>query len=224
MKTAIKLFIGLILLSSCGGSDSDSPEPNNGTNELGDFNLIFPDNNLVCTEGTDVGTSETAIEFLWSTAENATSYEIQITNQDSGNVINTSSTTTEKTVTLPKNTQFSWTVTAIFGDQSKKSEQWNFYSEGIAVENYAPFPANITVEDNNDNTVKISWTTEDLDNDLKNYDVYVGESNNMELLLESTEDTSINSYAITSGTEYTVKVISRDNNNNTSSSLKTFEY
>ena len=58
MKTVLKIFIGLFLLSSCGGSKDSPSVPNEEAKQLGAFDLVFPDNNLVCTEGDDAGDNE----------------------------------------------------------------------------------------------------------------------------------------------------------------------
>lgn len=49
-----------------------------------------------------------------------------------------------------------------------------FYTEGVSVSNHAPFPASITLEDNKDGTINISWEASDLDNDILKYKVYLG--------------------------------------------------
>ena len=224
MKTVLKIFIGLFLFSSCGGGkDSPSP-PKEETKELGAFNLVFPDNNLVCTEGNAIGTDEVSIEFQWSKSDNAVTYNLQITNQATGGVINTSSTTLEKAVTLSKNTQFSWTVTAILGDKTKASAPWNFYSEGIALENYAPFPADISITDNENGTVQIDWPSTDLDDDIESYDVYLGTDSEPELILDDVTYTSLAAQPIEYNTVYYLKVVTADSNDNTSTSEMAFKF
>lgn len=222
MKLAIKLILVGILLASCGGKDNDTPTPII-EKELGSFNLIFPDNNLICTEGEDNGTDGVNIEFQWSASTNATSYELEITNQETNSIDNRTVNTTSATIGLPKGTQFSWTVTAVLGEKNLESNAWNFYSEGTSTENFAPFPAEITVSDNNDGTVTVSWVGEDLDDDLANYDVFIGTTENMELILESTTDLST-IYSITSGQQYIIEIISTDNNDNTSTSRTFFTF
>ena len=81
MRLAIKLILMGLLIVSCGGKDSDNPTPPE-EKELGVFNLLFPDNNLICTEGEDNGNDGVSIEFQWSASTNATSYELEITNQE----------------------------------------------------------------------------------------------------------------------------------------------
>ncbi|APQ17813.1 fibronectin type III domain-containing protein [Maribacter hydrothermalis] len=220
MRLAIKLILAGILVGSCGGKDNDTPTPPK-EKELGSFNLIFPDNNLICTEGEDNGTDGVNIEFQWSASTNATSYELEITNQETNSTDNRTVNTTSAAIDLPKGTLFSWTVTAVLGEKTLESNSWNFYSEGTSTENFAPFPAEITVSDNNDGTVTISWVGEDLDDDLANYDVYIGITGNMELILESTTDLST-IYSIISGQQYMIEIVSYDSKGNTSSSRTHF--
>lgn len=222
MRLAIKLILAGILVASCGGKDNDTTTPPI-EKELGSFNLIFPDNNLICTEGEDNGTDGVNIEFQWSASSNATSYDLEITNQENNSTDSRTVNANSLEVGLPKGTQFSWKVTAILEDKSLASDTWNFYSEGTSTENFAPFPAEITVSDNNDGTVTVSWIGEDLDNDIVNYDVYIGVFGNLELILENTTNLNTN-FSITVGEQYHVQVISKDSNDNTSTSQTYFTF
>ena len=222
MRLAIKLILAGILVASCGGKDNDTTTPPI-EKELGSFNLIFPDNNLICTEGEDNGTDGVNIEFQWSASSNATSYDLEITNQENNSTDSRTVNANSLEVGLPKGTQFSWKVTAILEDKSLASDTWNFYSEGTSTENFAPFPAEITVSDNNDGTVTVSWIGEDLDNDIVNYDVYIGVFGNLELILENTTNLNTN-FSITVGEQYHVQVISKDSKDNTSTSQTYFTF
>ncbi|WP_282179123.1 hypothetical protein [Maribacter stanieri] len=223
MRIAIKLILMGLLVVSCGGSDDgNSPTPPE-EKELGAFNLLFPDNNLICTEGEDNGVDGVNIEFQWAASSNATSYELEITNQENNTTDTRTVNSTSLAVGLPKGTQFSWTVTAILGAKTLASDSWNFYSEGTSTENFAPFPAEISVSDNGDGTVTVFWIGEDLDNDLVNYDVYIGTSGNLVLILENTTDENTN-YNITAGEQYVVQVVSKDSSDNTSTSETYFTF
>ena len=224
MKLAITLILVGLLVVSCGGSDDSNNSPPEETDkELGTFNLIFPENNLICTEGEDNGSDGVSIEFQWSASTNATSYELEITNQETNSTDTRTVTTTSLAVGLPKGTQFSWSVTAVLEDKSLASDSWNFYSEGTSTENFAPFPAEISVSDNGDGTVNVSWVGEDLDDDLSTYDVYIGTSGNLVLILENTTNVNTN-YNFTAGEQYIVQVVSKDSYNNTSTSETYFTF
>ncbi|MDF4201980.1 hypothetical protein PXD56_03380 [Maribacter sp. SA7] len=224
MRLAIKLILMGLLVTACGGKDDNNNNPPEETEkELGAFNLEFPENNLICTEGEDNGTDGISIEFQWSASTNATSYELEITNQENNTIDKRTVTTTALAVGLPKGTQFSWGVTAILGSKTLASDSWNFYSEGTSTENFAPFPAEISISDNGDGTVTVSWVGEDLDDDLVNYDVYIGTSGNLELILENTTNESTY-YNITAGEQYIVQIVSKDSNDNTSTSETYFTF
>jgi hypothetical protein len=224
MRLAIKLFLMGLLVASCGGKDDNNNNPPEETEkELGAFNLVFPENNLICTEGEDNGTDGLSIEFQWSGSTNATSYELEITNQETNSTDTRTVTTTSLAIGLPKGTQFSWAVTAILGAKTLASDSWNFYSEGTSTENFAPFPAEISVSDNGDGTVNVSWVGEDLDDDLVNYDVHIGTSGNLELILENTTNENT-TYNFTAGEQYIIQIVSKDSNDNTSTSLIYFTF
>jgi len=227
MKNLLRITFCLFLLASCKQNKDNLIEqvlPPEGELELGAFNLVFPDNNLICTEGTAIGDNEISIDFMWTASENATAYDLEITNQDSGAKINESSSTTEKTVVLPKGTQFSWTITAKLGEATKSSDSWNFYSEGIAEENFAPFPAEITTEDQTNGFVEISWTGSDLDNDIETFELYFGtDAENLEFIASTSGDSS-SSQPIIYGTNYYIEIITKDARGNSSSSITTVNY
>jgi len=224
MKSIIKLVVLAIIISSCGGKDDPPAPPQPEVKELGAFNLVFPDNNLICTEGEDTGNDEVSINFMWSASANATSYDLEITNQDSGGEINESSSTTEKTVVIPKGTQFTWTITAKLGDAVKSSDPWSFYSEGIAQESYAPFPATITVTDNGNASVEIAWEGSDLDDDISSYEIYFGTTEQPDLVHSATSDNESLSQSITYGTDYYLEVVTIDSLGNKSTAKKTVNF
>ncbi|WP_289038773.1 hypothetical protein [uncultured Zobellia sp.] len=224
MKSFLKLAVLSILIMSCGGKDNPTTSPQEEVKELGAFNLVFPDNNLICTEGDDVGTEDISIDLLWSKSTNATSYDVQITNQESGEVSTQSSTTPEMTVTLKKNTQYTWIVTAKLDDITKSSSAWNFYTEGISVENYAPFPAQITVSDNGNETVEINWEGNDLDNDIVSYDIHFGTTTSPELVHTTTDDSESLTLLIIYYTDHYLEIVTTDNVGNKSKAKTTVNF
>lgn len=228
MKHLYKITLCIFLLTSCKKNKTEFEEqilPPEPEIELGSFNLIFPDNNLICTEGTDVDNNEVSINFMWTAADKASSYTIEITNLATDVTTNTTSTNTSKEITLPKDTQFSWKVLAFVDNISKESSQWSFYSEGITEENFAPFPAEITTEDKLNGFVEISWTGTDLDNDIDTYELYFGaDANALEFIVSTTSNEGVSSQPITYGTDYFIEVITTDDRGNTSSSKTSINY
>lgn len=220
MKLILKLFLTILLLNSCGKSGSENPPKK----ELGAFNLIFPDNNQLCTEGQDSGVDNTSIELKWTASENATSYIIELVNQSNNSIEKLTASTSSKTIIVTKNTQFTWKVLAQLDETTKESSTWNFYTEGNSVDNYTPFPATITFKDNNDNTIDVFWSSTDLDNDSITYDIYIGTNATPPIFLENTTDTSTTNYSINYGTTYTIIVISKDSNNNSATNKTYFKF
>ncbi len=220
----IKLLIILaLILQSCGGSD-DGAGPGPAPLELGDFQLSFPNNNEVCTEGTNISGDLVEIPFRWSPSKNATSYRIEATGTQDGTVYQTTSTTNSGAITLPKGTQFTWKVIANLKDDTKESDTtWNFYSEGVTTLNHIPFPAEITLEDNKDGTINILWEGNDLDNDIDKYEVYLS-NDTTRTLIADTQETSITNYQIMYDVIYNLEVITKDQRGNSSSSKRDFRF
>ncbi|TVZ16700.1 hypothetical protein [Maribacter sp. MAR_2009_72] len=225
MKVAIKLFLVMTLMVSCGGGgDNDSPNPPDEVEkELGAFSLTFPDNNLICTEGEENTDGTVGIEFLWTASTNATSYELELINQETSTAENKTVNGTSTVINVPKGVQFTWQITAKLDAKTLKSDSWNFYSQGTVTESYAPFPATIEVEDQGNSTADISWIAEDLDDDLTGYDVSIGTANNPEILLEDTTLTTTN-FTYTEGEVYFIRVVSKDSTGNTSANEMTFSF
>ncbi len=223
MRFIALLIILALTLQSCGGSD-DGGGPAPTPLELGDFQLSFPINNEICTEGIDVSNDIVEIPFRWSPSENATSYKIEVTDSNNGALYQTTSSSNSGTIELPKGTQFSWKVTAVLNDNTRESEAtWSFYSEGIVTSNHIPFPATITLQDNKDSTVNITWSANDLDNDIDKYEVYLKEGTTRTLIAD-TQETSISDFQITYDVIYTLEVITIDKSGNSSSSKKEFRF
>lgn len=221
MRKLIYILIIQLTLISCGGGDDDPKEPEV---VLGTFELTFPVNNTLCTEGTTVSKDKVAIPLRWNTSKNATSYKVKVTNTVSGEKIERTTNNSSIEVNLLKGTKFSWNVTAILNDKEKLSSTWNFYTEGISESNHIPFPASITLEDNKDGTINIKWEGSDLDNDIKKYKVYLGDSESSASLIEETESTIIQNKSIDYNKKYFLKIITIDEKDNSSSSIKEFRF
>ncbi|MBQ4818723.1 hypothetical protein [Aquimarina sp. MMG016] len=220
MKLIRLLIIIAIIFQSCSSGGDDGPAPI----VLGAFDLVFPDNNEVCTEGTDVGNDMVSIPFRWNNSANASSYNIEVRDEN-GQTYNASATSNSVDIALPKGTQFTWKVTATLDALALPSnETWSFYSEGITADNHIPFPATITLTDNQDGTINISWIGSDLDNDIDAYDVKLGTSDNPPTILSNTQDVSIQNQSINYDTVYYLEIITKDQKGNSSKSKKRFNF
>tara|TARA_R110000868_G_scaffold289544_5_gene549798 strand:- start:15201 stop:15902 length:702 start_codon:yes stop_codon:yes gene_type:complete len=230
MKTLYKIIlVNLIFLASCGGSGS-TPEPApTPIPSPKASNLIFPENNKECTEGLVQGETQSTITFQWTSSENTDSYEINITNLNSNNTTKTTSNTNEKNITLERGTPYEWFVIskATGTTETSVSPTWRFYNQGLGIENYAPFPAQ-AINPKRGSTigatasVTLEWSGEDIDNDIKNYEILFGTSANPTTSLGILTTNSITA-TVTSGLVYYWIVITTDNKENTSTS-EVFEF
>ena len=223
MKKIVLLFGGFILLlSSCAPEDPIPVEP-------GVASLISPANNETCLDGTSLNDTQSNVSFSWSTASDALSYEVIISNLLTQTSQNFTTDTNQTTIALNKEEPYSWYVKSIGeeGSTPSESEQWKFYLAGDAVVNYAPFPtelisprsgANITPDVNN--LVTLNWKGSDVDEDLTRYEVYLDQTNATTLI--STLDFEANDTSreveVENNTTYYWKIIALDANGNQSNS------
>ncbi|MBL4939285.1 MAG: hypothetical protein JKY16_03250, partial [Lutibacter sp.] len=102
-----------------------------------------------------------------------------------------------------------------------KSAEWKFYNSGDAVITYAPFPAEligpVMGSSTSESTVTLEWSGSDVDNDIKEYEVYFGLSNPPITNLDTTTNQKIENVAVSANTYYW-KVVTRDDEGNTSTS------
>jgi hypothetical protein len=220
IKYNTMILLLAVLITSCGGKHND-PVVNNPTASL----LIFPDKDAACIVGTNVSATQSTVSFKWQSAATADSYDITIKDLVSGNTVTKSSAGAQLDVALALNTPYSWFVTSkVNGNNNTvKSDTWRFYNSGPGVSTYAPFPAEIvspTIEQKINavsGNVTLSWSGKDIDNDIVDYDVYLGTSVIPALLKANVNDSKL-AVPVTSKKTYYWKIITRDSKNNTSDS------
>ncbi len=210
------LVVQMLLLFSCEGKFEPITSP------LGAVELQFPENETLCLEGQFLESGGIQIPFRWSPSPDTGEYRLEVTDQSSLNtqVLNTSET--EVNLELRPGTLYVWEVYSLLDDKETKSTSWSFYSEGITVNRHAPFPALITINDQGNGAVDISWTGTDLDEDILNYDLYLSTENPPALLFENLSANFTNGLTVTSGLTYYVEVITRDSFGNSSKGTKSF--
>jgi hypothetical protein len=218
MKQILKItLIVFLFVTACKKDDgSDVGEP-------GSAKLVFPENNSECTEGTVINNLESTITFQWETSSNTDSYEVNVRNLNSDNTMKATVNANEADITLERNVPYEWFVvskSAEGGDLT--SAKWKFYNAGHGVENYAPFPAE-AVNPTRGQTVGIAgsisleWLGSDVDNDISEYEVFFGTDVSPTASLGSTAQNTMN-VDISSGQTYYWRVITKDNESNTSQS------
>lgn len=219
MKKHLLLFLLCLAVLSCKRTPKVIDPPTKAV-------LSLPANNEACTSGAPVSSTLSSIVFKWAASQNAESYELTIKNLESGVITTQTTTAVELPVTLARNMPYSWFVTA----KSSKiattavSETWKFYNVGEATSAFAPFPAEIVTPKMAaritpvGGKISLDWTGSDVDNDILNYDIYLGTTTTPPLLKAAQVDSALPDVTVTAGTTYYWKVITRDNKGNTSDS------
>ena len=224
MKRIVLLFGSLILLvNSCTPEEPVVPiNPSAPT-------LISPANDETCLDGTSINDSQSNVDFRWSSAANALSYELVVTNLLTQSSQTYPATSNQTTVALTKAEPYNWSVKSIgeVGSIPSQSTQWKFYLAGDAVVNFAPFPselispqsgANVTPDINN--LIKLQWNASDVDDDLAEFEVYLDKNDAttiIKTIAYQTEEESIE-IDVENGSTYYWKIIAIDTNQNQSSS------
>ena len=89
---------------------------------------MFPENNEACLDGTSINDTQSSVDFSWTNAQNAFSYEIIITNLLTQTKETFTSNVNQTKITLIKAEPYSWKVKSIGGVGSTplKASNGNF--------------------------------------------------------------------------------------------------
>lgn len=213
LKYFTVLLLVFVCLNSCDKSTStetekqiEKPVPTKVTGTL-------PVNGEPCSEFEQIPNDDTKVSILfkWNAAQNTVNYDLDVlfNNQQ---VASTTVGGLETTVTLDRGKTYTWTVTSKNESESTESDTYSFTTPGLAEGNYAPYAAEISTDFNTSaQSLTVNWIGTDEDNDLLIYDVTITE--NESVIIEETDisDNSISGIVYSSGTEYSIKVISKDN-------------
>lgn len=223
MKKIVLLFGGFILLlSSCAPEDPIPVEPGVAT-------LLSPANDETCLDGTSLNDTQSNVDFSWSTATDAVSYEVVVTNLLTQSSQTFTAVSNQTTLALTKAEPYSWRVRSIGeeGSTPSESDQWKFYLAGDAVVNYAPFPSELisprsgaNITPNINNLITLSWNASDVDGDLAQFEVYLDQtdaSTRIETIDYQAQETSL-AVEVEKGVTYYWKIIAIDANGNQSNS------
>ncbi|ARS39216.1 hypothetical protein CA265_05830 [Sphingobacteriaceae bacterium GW460-11-11-14-LB5] len=213
------ILITVALFTSCSKKDNAeiTPDPQPAV-------LTYPAQNSVCTSGTIISNTQSTITFTWNSANNTDNYEISIKNLLTNAIITLNASSNHLSVNLDRDMPYSWYVLSksISSSTTAKSEVWKFYNAGTGTISHPPFPAdklsNVFGQGTASGTVNLSWTASDPDNDISGYDVYFGTSSTAPSYKTDITDKFLNGIAITSGTTYYWKVVTKDVAGNTSDS------
>lgn len=218
MRRLVALLILSYMLVSCGG-EKEAPAPTAVT-------LISPLNNEACTSGALISDTESRVTFTWFAGEHSDSYQLTVINLLNQTQQTQITNTTSLELTVRRNTPYSWYVTSRSSKNptTVNSPTWKFYNSGPATSSYPPYPAEIvspaigqTIFPNN-GKINLQWKGSDADNDILNYDVYLGTTINPVIIQSQTTSSSAVGVSVNSNTTYYWKVITRDSKGNTSDS------
>ncbi len=223
MKRYILIIAGVVLLAACGKKPIPVPA---GIPAPDKVVLTFPAQNAACTTGNIISASQSSITFTWNASANTDSYVVWVKNLLNQTVSNQNTTTPSLTITLQRNTPYSWFVVSksTATPDTTKSDVWKFYNAGPGTLTYAPFPADITSPTLNQTvtatagTINLVWKGSSIDNDITGYDVYFGTAATPPLFKSNVTDMFLNNVAVTSGTTYYWKIVTKDLIGNTSDS------
>lgn len=217
MKSTNIYFALMVIVSFLFFSCAGEFVPSEGLNEV---TLIAPENNQECF-GINLPNGKIRVSFDWEGASSETSYTLEYEETTSGNTFTETSADSNIDLELEPGTQFSWKVTVVDDTgNSRTSDTFNFYTEGLAEENHVPFPAVVDFSNNGNGTLTFSWNGSDLDGDIQFYDVFFSDQTPPAQLLSQTTTTSRTVNIITGNTYY-LNVKTVDRNGNFSDSKKT---
>ena len=222
MKKALIIF-GLIILQFGCSSNNDSNEDQVVPNDPSSAILIFPHENSLCNEGTNITETHSTVLFEWWASNDTDTYVLTLKNLSTENITTHETTLTEISVELNRATQYQWFVTSKSNAVSAtaQSSTWVFYNSGGGNQNYAPFPAQIVFPEMaksypSANEITLMWTGDDVDDDIEGYDVYFGTENPPSIYANDLVEESLE-VPITN-TIYYWKIITKDSQGNNSDS------
>jgi hypothetical protein len=189
--------------------------------------LVFPLENSECTTGQDLNATTSQVEFKWMTANNTETYELRVTNMNTGNTQTVITQALSAKLPLTKGAPFSWLVSSKNSQvsQSVPSTTWRFYNAGYQT-SHPPFPpiiiapklAQYVFKDIN-NEVTLDWSGADVDNDIIGYDIYFStDTPPISLTSSTTAGTTAFKVSVSSNTAYYWRVVAKDGKGNSSDS------
>ena len=215
-------ILSLLLLLSCSKDDIEN------TGKPGIPSLVYPENNTPCLDTTVVNDNQSSVTFRWSLTRDTNSYRLFVTNLSTDQLQQFSSESPEVTATLNHGEPYSWKVRAYGpkGTAPSESEIWKFYLSGPAIDNYAPFPPELTYPISGstvtpiNNIIPLQWNCSDVDNDLSSYEIYLDKVDGSTLIktLNHESETTILEAEVEEGFVYYWKVVAKDLQGNESDS------
>ena len=189
--------------------------------------LVYPAENGVCVSGTVISASQSTIQFQWNNSANSDSYVVVTKNLLTGDTLATNTRSNNANITVSRNAPYLWYVLSKSDKSSNaaKSDAWKFYNSGDGITTYAPFPAdNLSPAMSQEiivplsGEITLSWQGSSVDNNIADYDLYFGTTASPPLYKSHITSSTISNVGISSNATYYWKIVTRDGNNNTSTS------
>lgn len=221
MKKLILAITISAMAFGCSKSDSDG-DGNGGGNQDAAV-LASPANNTECITGTSISNTESKVTLTWSAANGAQSYFVYLKNLSTQATLQFSAgTATSYEATLAKGTPYSWYVSANKANSTVKSETFKFYNAGTGTTSHAPFPADLVAplmsSTINGPTVTLQWAGADVDNDIKDYKIYLDTNSTPTTLAGTVTAQQLPGVGIITGSTYYWKIVTSDRAGNSTSS------
>ena len=222
----MKRLLVVLIISTLACKKGSSPGPKE-TPGPAKAVLVAPAADASCNDGQVVSATVSRVSFRWNAAENAESYVVNVKNLLTNTSTTHETSATQLSVNLNRSTPYSWYVVSKSSKVSATAESsvWKFYNAGEGTVFYSPYPAFNLIPAMGQSVgsvtgkITLSWTGEDVDNDIQSYDVYLGSSSsNLTKIKEGITVTTVSDVAVTQGTKYYWKVLTKDAQGNTSSS------
>ena len=223
MKKTVLIAVVTLILMGCSGKKKNPPPNVIPAKAM----LTAPAQNEVCTTGTIISATQSAVQFTWDASANTNSYTLVLTNLLTAATTSQSTAKTQTTLTLTRNTPFSWYIISASSATgvTAQSDTWKFYNSGPGVVTYAPFPADIIsptfgeVISPTNGTINLQWQGSSVSpGTIANYDVYFGTTNTPPLSYATITNSYVDNVAVVAGTTYYWRVITRDSAGDTSDS------
>lgn len=217
------IYLLSLIMISCGGGGDDNGGGGNGPvdppptpQKPQKAVLSKPENNTECLE-------VDAVKFEWNTAQNTTSYTLNVKNLTTNEISTTTTTSTSAEITLGKGFPYSWQIISTNSTSFvAESDKWKFYLSGEPLKNHAPFPAEIVAPSPgaslNTGSVQLSWTFSDIDsNDTHSFDIYIDKEDASTLLARNWGATK-RTISLTDPGTYYWRIVTKDNHGASSDS------
>lgn len=189
--------------------------------------LVSPEKNSECSPVRITNSTTNVVQFSWMQADHSETYELRVTNLNTGTTQTKSTTALTESLPLDKGAPFSWVVVSKNTQvpETATSEKWLFYNPGSQT-SYAPFPAEIiapklseSVFKDINNEVTLEWSGADIENDITSYEIYFSIETPPNTLIDTLGPGATNKkVSVSSQTVYYWKVVSKDEKGNSSDS------